>query len=159
MTVREFYLERRRVEQPVFLKVLRAIPEDQLQYRPHERSPSAEQLVWTLTNELRSCIGAVKEGRAEWIAEPAPSLDRMLSLFETWYPELTDRVSAMNDAAWDRPAQFYFQGKMVSEQPVSQFLWMIFFDAIHHRGQLTTYLRPMGSRVPAIYGPSGDERP
>jgi uncharacterized damage-inducible protein DinB len=48
---------------------------------------------------------------------------------------------------------------MVSEQPVSEFLWMIFFDAIHHRGQLTTYLRPMGSKVPAIYGPSGDERP
>ena len=65
----------------------------------------------------------------------------------------------MDDAAWERPAQFYYGGKMVSEQAGSAFLWMIHFDAIHHRGQLTTYLRPMGSRVPAIYGPSGDERP
>jgi uncharacterized damage-inducible protein DinB len=48
---------------------------------------------------------------------------------------------------------------MVSEQPASAFLWMVHFDSIHHRGQLTTYLRPMGSKVPAIYGPSADERP
>jgi uncharacterized damage-inducible protein DinB len=46
---------------------------------------------------------------------------------------------------------------MVSEQPVGQFLWFILFDAIHHRGQLSAYLRPMGGKVPAIYGPSADE--
>lgn len=158
MTLREFYLTRRRIEQPVFLKVLRAVPEDKMQYKPHERSPSAQQLVWTVTSELGPCLEAVKEGRAEWRQEPAPPLDQMISKLEAWYNELTDRVEAMDDAAWDRKAQFYYQGKMVSEQPVSEFLWMIFFDAIHHRGQLTTYLRPMGSKVPAIYGPSGDER-
>jgi len=35
--------------------------------------------------------------------------------------------------------------------------WGVLFDLIHHRGQLSTYLRPMGSTVPAIYGPSADE--
>ena len=49
-------------------------------------------------------------------------------------------------------------GKVVSEQPVGQFLWFILFDAIHHRGQLAAYLRPMGGKVPAIYGPSADAR-
>lgn len=158
MTLREFYLKRRRIEQPVFLKVLRAVPEDKIQYKPHERSPSAEQLMWTLTAELQNCLEAVKEGRTEWRSEPAPPLDKMLPMFDALYTELTDRVDAMDEAAWDRKAQFYFEGKMVSEQPLSEFLWMVFFDSIHHRGQLTTYLRPMGSKVPAIYGPSGDER-
>jgi uncharacterized damage-inducible protein DinB len=65
----------------------------------------------------------------------------------------------MSDAEWERNAQFFYNGKMVSEQPVGEFLWMIHFDAIHHRGQLTSYLRPMGAKVPAIYGPSADERP
>ena len=59
----------------------------------------------------------------------------------------------MDDAAWDKKAQFYYQGKMVSEQPAGQFLWFILFDVIHHRGQLSAYLRPMGGKVPAIYGP------
>jgi uncharacterized damage-inducible protein DinB len=83
----------------------------------------------------------------------------MIALFEQRYNELTERVAAMDEEAWNRTAKFYYEGKVVSEQPAERFLWMIHFDAIHHRGQLTTYLRPMGSKVPAIYGPSGDERP
>jgi len=35
-------------------------------------------------------------------------------------------------------------------------LWIALFDAVHHRGQLSTYIRPMGGKVPSIYGPSGD---
>ena len=158
MSTRQFFLERRKAELPVFLKVLRALPADRLDYRPHERSPSAEQLVWTLANELRSCVEAATEGRTEWRIEPAPGLDQMLEIFEQTYQELIRIVEAMDDQAWERPAQFFFNGKMVSEQPVSQFLWMILFDAIHHRGQISTYLRPMGGTVPAIYGPSADSR-
>jgi uncharacterized damage-inducible protein DinB len=158
MTSREFFLERRRAEHPVFMKVLQAIPEGGTSYRPHERSPSTEQLVWTLTNELRSCIGAAKEFRGEWNMEPAPPLKDMVRAFEDWSNELNDTVTRMDDASWDRTAQFFYGGRMVSQMPVSQFLWMILFDAIHHRGQLTAYLRPMGAKVPAIYGPSADSQ-
>jgi uncharacterized damage-inducible protein DinB len=124
VTIREFYIERRRAETPLFLNVLKALPADRLGYRPHDRSPSAEQLVWTLTSELR----------------------------------LTEIISKMDEASWNRVAQFYYNGRVVSEQPVGQFLWFIVFDAIHHRGQLSVYLRPMGGAVPAIYGPSADSR-
>ena len=82
----------------------------------------------------------------------------MVQLFEQRSNELIDRVSKMDEASWNRTAQFYYNGKVVSEQPVGQFLWFILFDAIHHRGQLSAYLRPMGGKVPAIYGPSADER-
>ena len=43
------------------------------------------------------------------------------------------------------------------ERPASPMAWSFLFDIVHHRGQITTYLRPMGSKVPQIYGPSGDE--
>jgi len=158
MTLREFYLERRRAEVPVFLSVLRALPKEALGYKPHERSPSAEQVVWTLTCELRSCLDVVIENRGEWKELPPPPFEEMLEMFERWSNELTDRVSKMDDAAWERVAQFYYGGKMVSEQPVGTFLWFILFDAIHHRGQLSAYLRPMGGKVPSIYGPSADAR-
>ncbi len=158
MTLREFYLERRRAEGPVFLKVLKALPADQMHYRPHEQSPSAEQVVWTLTGELKACVDVVANHRAEWQSLTAPPLVSMIELFESWSTELIERVSGMGEEAWDETAQFFYNGKMVSEQKISQFLWFIHFDAIHHRGQLSTYLRPMGAKVPAIYGPSGDER-
>jgi uncharacterized damage-inducible protein DinB len=159
MTSREFFVDRRRAEHPVFLSVLRAIPAAAVSYRPHDRSPSTEQLVWTLTHELRSCLDAATQFRAEWRGDTPPSFPEMLTLFEQWSNELTDVVSRMDEASWNRVVQFFYQGRVVSEQPVGQFLWYILFDAIHHRGQLSAYLRPMGATVPAIYGPSGDSRP
>jgi len=157
--MREFYLERRRAELPVFLKVLKALPKDQLAYRPHDRSPSAGEVVWTLMNELQACIEVVRTNKTE-VRQPSPGpLDEMIATFEQRFNELIDLVARMDDEAWDRKAQFYFQGKMVREMPVGVFLWFILFDSIHHRGQLAAYLRPMGGKVPAIYGPSADERP
>jgi uncharacterized damage-inducible protein DinB len=156
MTQREFFLERQRAELPVFLRVLQALPKDRLYYKPHERSPSAEQLVWTLANELQPCLDVLIENRGEWKVLPAPPFEEMLRLFESRSKEVADRVSKMDDAAWNRTAQFFYNGKMVSEQPVGTFLWFILFDAIHHRGQLSAYLRPMGGKVPSIYGPSAD---
>ena len=158
MTSREFYLERRRAENPIFLNVMKSIPRDGIDYKPHDRSPSAQQIMWTMTNELRSCIDAATQHRAEWKADPIPAYDEMQRLFEQCLNDLTSQVEKMDDSSWDRPAQFYSKGKVINEQPVGQFLWYILFDAIHHRGQLTAYLRPMGAKVPSIYGPSGDSR-
>jgi uncharacterized damage-inducible protein DinB len=158
MTNREFYLQRREAEFPVFMSVLKALPPDQLSYRPHERSPSAEQIVWTLARELKACIGAAKDGKAEMENIPPPPLAEMLAMYERWSKQLIDVVSKVDDEGWDRKAQGIYQGKVVMEQPLGIFLWFILFDAIHHRGQLAAYLRPMGGKVPSIYGPSADEK-
>src|SRR4051812_29267024 len=158
MTLRDFYLERRRAEHPVFLSVLRALPADRLDYKPHERSASASEIFWILAKELKACVDVVSHHRAEWDSAPPPSRDEMLRFFEQWSNELTDSVAKMDEAAWNRTAKFYYGGKVVSEQPAGQFLWFVHFDAIHHRGQLSAYLRPMGGKVPSIYGPSADSR-
>ena len=55
-------------------------------------------------------------------------------------------------AQWDGTLEFFG-----SQRPPSPMAWSFLFDIVHHRGQITTYLRPMGSTVPQIYGPSGDE--
>ncbi|MFZ0062862.1 MAG: DinB family protein [Pyrinomonadaceae bacterium] len=156
MTLRDFYLKRAKAEFPVFLKVLRALPED-LSYKPHDRSPSAEQLVWTLTNELKALINVVDTGKSEWEDSKPPSRDEMIGMFEKWSTELLDKVAALDDASQERNAQFLYQGTVVMEKPMVEFLWDFMFDAIHHRGQLSAYLRPMGGKVPSIYGPSADD--
>ena len=156
MTLRDFYLKRAKAEFPVFLKVLRALPED-LSYKPHERSPSAEQLAWTITNEMKALNDVVDSGNSDWENTKPPSRDEMIGMFEKWSTELLDKVAALDDAAQERKAQFLYQGKVVMERPTVEFLWDFMFDAIHHRGQLSAYLRPMGAKVPSIYGPSADE--
>ena len=52
---------------------------------------------------------------------------------------------------------FMFQGQTVMNETGFDNAWGFLLDIIHHRGQLSTYLRPMGSTVPSIYGPSADE--
>jgi uncharacterized damage-inducible protein DinB len=159
MTLRDFYLKRAKAEFPVFLKVLRALPKDpkSVSYKPHDRSPSAEQLVWTVTNELKALIDVVETGKSDWEDSKPPSLDEMIGMFEKWSTELLEKVAALDTAAQERNAQFLYQGKVVMERPTVEFLWDFMFDAIHHRGQLSAYLRPMGGKVPSIYGPSADD--
>src|ERR1044072_7424222 len=132
MTSREFYLERRRAENPIFVRVMQAIPKEGMDYKPHERSPSAGQIMWTMTNELRSCVMVAKENRGEWMMDPPPPYEEIQRQFEQLLEELTSAVEQMDDAQWDATAKFYFKGKMVNEQPAGQFLWYILFDAIHH---------------------------
>ena len=156
MTLRDFYLKRAKAEFPIFLKVLRALPSD-LRYKPDERSPSAEQLVWTLTYELKALIDVVDTGKSEWENITPPGLDEMTGMYEKWSTELLDKVAKLDDASQERNAQFLYQGQVVMEKPLVEFLWDFMFDAIHHRGQLSAYLRPMGGKVPSIYGPSADD--
>ena len=54
----------------------------------------------------------------------------------------------MSDAAWESPGRFLFDGKVIYEYPRRDLAWMLLFDGLHHRGQLSTYLRPMGGTVP-----------
>jgi uncharacterized damage-inducible protein DinB len=158
MTNREFFLQRYDVELPMFENMLKALPADRLDYKPHERSPSAQQIVATISGEFAVCVNVVTERKGEWKETPPQTLEEMTATFEGAMKALKDRVAKLDEAAWNQTAKFYYQGKMVSEQPISQFLWMCLFDAIHHRGQLSAYLRPMGGKVPAIYGPSADAK-
>ena len=158
MNDREFFQARRKAEKDSFLRVIRALPAGRLDYKPHERSPSAAQLLSTLVFEHAACADLAGTGKAEWKLEQVGSVDEAASRFETHWDDLDRKVAGLDDAAWARNGQFFMGGKLMSEQPIGGFLWFILFDAIHHRGQLTTYIRPMGGQVPAVYGPSGDSR-
>src|SRR5262249_11410787 len=77
--------------------------------------------------------------------------------FEKHYTQLLDEVTKMDESTWHTNGQFKVQGQLRMEMPIGQFLWLFHNDAIHHRGQLAAYIRPMGGKVPSIYGPSGDD--
>ena len=159
MTDREFFLARRKVELPAFVNVLKALAADKMDYKPHPNAPSAQQIAWTLAAELRSAVEACEKHETSFPTDPAPDLAAIIATFEKSYADLVERVSRMDEAAWAKPARLSAGGKVLMEQPVGEFVWMLFFDAIHHRGQLSAYIRPMGGKVPSIYGPSGDTRP
>ena len=158
MSNRTFYLQRWEPDQPAFVRVLRALPADNLDYKPHERSSSAGDLAWQLAEELRVLSEVDESGAINWEAKPRPaSLDEIVAAYEANAERLRSVVGSMEDARWDGEGRFLFGGQEAWKATVSDIFWGFFLDSIHHRGQLSAYNRPMGGKVPSIYGPSADD--
>jgi uncharacterized damage-inducible protein DinB len=132
--------------------VLARIPEGS-DYRPDPRSRTAQEIAWQIVCEERMIIEALEAGRAEWAPPPMPaSMREVLQAYQQLSATLPARWNALPRERWEGNLDFFG-----SERPASAMAWSFLFDIVHHRGQITTYLRPMGSTVPQIYGPSGDE--
>lgn len=154
---REFFRECLKAETPKFVRVLNAVPSGQEDYRPHPRSTSAGDLVWLLASELRDACELVEHGEVNFVPRPAPPLSESIAAYERNAADLASCLASVDDAKWEKPARFLVNGAVAWEAPLGEMIFGFLFDAIHHRGQLSSYLRPMGGKVPSIYGPSADD--
>jgi len=159
MTNREFFIECWEQEHPTFMRVFKAVPADKLDHQPHPRSRSARELMWLQVLEKQCWPELLDTGKVDWKVPPATmSLADMIRAYEKAHTELVPRLQKLDDKTWNHKAtQFLWEGKVVFETVMGHMFWSGLFDAIHHRGQLSVYLRPMGGKVPAIYGPSADD--
>jgi len=158
MSIPEFFAKRWEAEQGAFLKVLRALPGDQLAYRPHERSTSAGDLAWQLAEEQRGIAEIIDKAETHWETKPRPeSLDEIVAAWEASTAQVREKLAGLNEESCAREAKFFMGGQPVWTETVGNMLWGYLFDMVHHRGQLSSYLRPMGGKVPSIYGPSADD--
>jgi len=103
MNDREFFCKRHRVEFSTFQRVLGAMPPEQFNYRPHERSPSAHELVWTLACEMSACITMTESGEVHWCPPSAPLPVDAVKVFQTNYEALDERVNRLSDEEWTSP--------------------------------------------------------
>jgi uncharacterized damage-inducible protein DinB len=157
VNLREFFRHRFTAERPAFQRVLQALPLGAFDYSPHERSPSTAQILWTLALEAKACDELIDAGETNWAPDPPPAdPEKIIATFERHTADLGERIGRLDESAWENKARFLVHGKLAWEAPLGDILWFFFFDSIHHRGQLSTYIRPMGGKVPSIYGPSGD---
>ena len=154
----EFCIARRRAERPAFLRVLKAIPETRSDYRPDPKARTASELAWLLAVEEAALLNLIDTGVVEWKESAPPErLETIVAAYELTSGEVNGRLEKLDEEKWEKKVRFLIGGGGVWEDTLSQMLWGFLFDAIHHRGQLSTYLRPMGGKVPSIYGPSGDD--
>jgi uncharacterized damage-inducible protein DinB len=158
MNTREYYAECFKAEKPRFVRVIQSVPADQIAYRPHPRSNSAGDLVWLLAAELGDACEIVDHLKVDFVQKAAPkTLAESAAAYERNAGELEKRLAKLDDARWGQKAQFRVDGNVAWESTLGDMLFGFLFDAIHHRGQLSSYLRPMGAKVPSIYGPSADD--
>lgn len=133
-------------------KVLARIPEGS-DYRPDAKSRTAQEIAWQIVCEEKMIIEALETGTAKWEPPPVPAtMQEVLAAYERQSATLPQRWRDLPAERWQGDLEFFG-----SQRPAAPMAWSFLFDIVHHRGQITTYLRPMGSTVPQVYGPSADE--
>lgn len=152
---RDFMVEDLEREMQTTRRVLDAVPLEGSDYRPDEKSKSGAELAWHLANwevQLTHEIADLEFKMEERFKMPATVAE-----IGAWYTaEMTaalERVKAMTAEQLLTPIDFAGAFNF----PAAMYLTFVSKHSIHHRGQLSAYLRPMGAKVPSIYGGSADE--
>lgn len=158
-TAKQRFLRSYERDHATTLKVLKAFPGDKSEFRPHERSSTALKLGWTFViGELLM----LKALRGEKIlgggSPPAPDTwGAVLDAFNKGYDDIVVELRDPKNPDLEGTAEFFVAPKQTGEIPIPDFLDFLLDDQIHHRGQLSVYVRMAGGKVPSIYGPSADE--
>jgi uncharacterized damage-inducible protein DinB len=136
-------------------RVLAAVPEEKKDYCPEPHARTAFALashiaasdVWFLNSVAKGEF--VMEGEGKKFG----SVAEIVAYYETEFPSALAKVKALSPEKLAQTVEAFGRWKL----PAVAYLGFLNNHSIHHRGQLAVYLRPMGAKVPSIYGGSFDE--
>ena len=148
----EYLLPQLKREYGTTRKVLAAVPADQCSYRPSEKCMTGLELASHIALAEAFFLRGIANGAFEWKQQEFGSPAEVLAFYDEVVPPLMEEVGKLPGERLAQHIKF-----AVFDQPAVTFLSFDLSHGIHHRGQLSSYLRPMGAKVPSIYGPSGDE--
>jgi uncharacterized damage-inducible protein DinB len=154
--LRAYLLPQVRSEQAVTRRILAAIPAGEEEYRPHEKNWTALRLARHLAGTEMWFLHAVIH-RQFVDGQGPPGEVRTGAAMAAWYEaEGARRVAQIEELTGEElAAPVNWIG--LRNDPAVHYLSLAIRHTVHHRGQLSAYLRPMGAKVPAIYVASADE--
>lgn len=156
-TIADFLIADFENEMQATMRVIEAVPNTHLDYQPDSKSKTALGLVRHITLEDEWLLNCIANGEftpppddsdACGIMNPADAV----SQYKEKVPAALNRVRALPGEKLNNVIDMLG----MIQAPGVNFLALTVKHSVHHRGQLSTYLRPMGSQVPGIYGPSAD---
>ncbi|HUP90462.1 MAG TPA: DinB family protein [Longimicrobiales bacterium] len=149
-------------EFPATVRVLSAVSDAGRDYSPHPKSRTA----WQVTTHIATAdiwfIDSIINGAFIWDTEKAQEAEAqfgkvadVVAFYEKTFPAKLAGVLQLPGETLAEDLDFF--GMMT--MPRAQWIGFANNHSVHHRGQLSAYLRAMGCKVPDIYGPSGDAEP
>jgi uncharacterized damage-inducible protein DinB len=150
------YLPGLRNEHRTTKSIIEAIPLDKGDYRPDKISKSALELAWHIAATEMRFMEAVVAGEFDFTPRPRPDSIKNSADLSAWYTDhFEPRFEKLTSLTNEQLMKIVdFRG--LFQLPAVMYLNFVMSHSIHHRGQLSVYLRPMGAKVPAIYGESYD---
>jgi uncharacterized damage-inducible protein DinB len=151
-----FFLGALKTESRTTKKILEAVPADKMNYQPDSCAKTANELLRHIAVADNMFLATVINGAFNPTAVAIPENVKTSQEVASWYEQTYARnFDALTKLTGEQLVKIVdFRGML--QQPAVLFLQFGLVHTIHHRGQLSTYLRPMGSKVPAIYGESYD---
>jgi uncharacterized damage-inducible protein DinB len=145
-------------ELPITRRVLEAVPDNKRDYRPDPKARTAGELAWHIASDDVVFLEAIAEMKFNFpdtrYENQKPANSKATA---EWYEQNMKRaigkIRAMTPAQLATTINFF----NLFNLPAVFYLDFMMKHSVHHRGQLSTYLRPMGAKVPSIYGGSADE--
>lgn len=168
MTNKEFFINSWQRDNAITAKAIRSLPQDMaklnMQHHPKFRSP------WQLINHIaphaKELVQAIEEGRMDLVNEGMfpldgptiyKSLEDAAKDLETNSAKLTDLLTKLSDEDWmNKKVPVYWGPMKIMENTIMSHCWMMLFDSVHHRGQLTSYYRMIGVAQPELMGPTSE---
>jgi uncharacterized damage-inducible protein DinB len=137
-------------------KILEAVPADKVAYRPDPAARSAIELARHIAAAdnrfVETVINGVFDGTSAMIPENAKTPAEIAAWYEQRYAKNFEALTTLSGEQLAKVVDF----RGMFQWPAVKFLIFGLNHTIHHRGQLSSYLRCMGAKVPAIYGESYD---
>ena len=166
MAIRDGLLAEFQHEMGVTRKALERVPEGKSDWVPHAKSMKLGRLAGHLAELPSLVVPALSQESLDFRAPGAPprvpyvmtTRQDLLATFDKNVSAASAAVAATDDAAFAKTFTLLAGGKQIFSLPrVAAFRGFVLNHIIHHRGQLTVYLRLNDVPVPSIYGPSADE--
>jgi len=155
--LQDLYLGTLKTESRTTKKILAAVPADKSDYRPDAISKSAIELVRHIAAAdnrfVESVITGVFDTNPAMIPDNVKTPAEIASWYEQRYAKNFDALTKLTGEQLVKIVDF----RGMFQRPAVTFLMMGLHHTVHHRGQLSSYLRCMGAKVPSIYGESYDD--
>ena len=166
MTTREFLLEELDSEVARSRKALQQMPEGKSDWKPHERSMAFGYLAelvaiipsWVALQVTKDELDIAPESGSAVTREPLTTKDDYLAALDKAAADARTALNGTTDEHLATSWRLKAKGVVVQQAPRSRMIQDTFAHLSHHRGQMTVYLRLMGAAVPALFGPSADEK-
>jgi uncharacterized damage-inducible protein DinB len=150
------YLGPLKVESRTTKAVLESVPSDKIDYRPDAISKTANELVRHIAASdnrfLETVINGAFDSNPSLLPENVKTPAEVAKWYEERFAKNYEALTKLNGEQLTKIVDF----RGMFQRPAVTFLMMGLHHTIHHRGQLSSYLRCMGAKVPAIYGESYD---
>lgn len=162
MAIAELLLRELEQEAKATRNMLARVPADRLDWTPHAKSMNLGRLAWHLASIPRIPARIFAAGIFDvGNARPAATVDDVrdfVAEFERNLPIAQETIAQLDDAAMFTTIEMQRDGQAVTKFPKYFILRMILLNhTVHHRGQLSVYLRQLDVPLPATYGTSADE--